>query len=158
MVLNRASQKMTTLMPAPPGMPLPPGSKGMKMVTDLTPASTEADPDLKLTKLGTSQTIAGMRCDDYTLTSDAGETRMCVTTALGRFTLPSLGGPDDAPAWTRAFGDKPAFPLKVWQEGGSSTGQMEVVSVNRGPVPAEMLNESPTGYVDMSSMMPGRRP
>lgn len=158
MILDQGAKKMTMLMPMPPGIPAMPGAKGMKIVTDLTKAQAEAAkaPEPTVTKLGTSQTIAGMSCDDYQTTSGGETTNMCVTDKLGRFALPSGGvGAPPPPAWARAFGDKPMFPLKVWTTSSGSSVAMEVTSVKRGAVPAEVFNTSPAGYQDMSSMMGG---
>ena len=79
----------------------------------------------------------------------------CITESLGRFVFPQTGGGMGGrgngapPPWTTAFGGRPAFPLKVSQSDG--TVVMEVLSVNRAPVPASLF-EIPDGYVDMASL------
>lgn len=157
MILDQGAKKMTMLMPMPPGIPAMPGAKGMKIVTDLTKAQAEAAkaPEPTVKKLGTSQTIAGMSCDDYQTTSGGETTNMCVTDKLGRFTMPSSGPRSVPPAWARAFGDKPMFPLKVWTTTSGNSVAMEVTSVKRGTVPADVFDTSPAGYQDMSAMMGG---
>jgi hypothetical protein len=155
MVLNRNTMKMTTLLPAPPGVPLPPGSKGMKMVTTIPNDADDETTDMTVKKLGTSQTIAGLKCDDYQTTSGDDVMNMCMTEQLGRFTLPTAGMGRSAPAWAHAFGDRPVFPLKVWSTTDGKGVAMEVTSVTRGAVPAEMIDDSAAGYVDMSAMMGG---
>jgi hypothetical protein len=58
-------------------------------------------------------------------------------------------GGSSVPSWSKAFGDRPAFPLKVWSEDGKM--DLEVTSVDRAPVAASVF-EIPEGYVDMSAM------
>lgn len=162
-VMNHATNKITILLPAVAGMPLPPGSKGMKMVTDMNTGAmgnNGDEADFTVTKLGTTQTVAGFPCEDYAVTSGKDVTNMCVTDRLGRFTMPGtgmMGRQAPPPAWARAFGDKPMFPLKVWGSTGGNAVQMEVLSVNEGSVPAAVLDDAPEGYADMSSMMGGMR-
>ncbi|MEO7083041.1 MAG: DUF4412 domain-containing protein [Gemmatimonadaceae bacterium] len=169
-IFDPKANTMTTLMPMIAGMANIPGmqnAKGLKTVVDLSKAgqmsagragATGAVPEADIKKLGTSETIAGMSCDDYEITSNGQPMRMCMTSALGRFTLPQMGGgmgrggATTPPAWSRAFGSKPMFPLKVWSTDGKMA--MEVTSVQKGSVPESMF-EIPDGYVDMAAMMGG---
>lgn len=175
MITDPVAKTMTMLMPLPPGMGgggfLPPDTKGMKTVTplDSTPHGAGAvegkriAPDIK--KLGTSQTIAGMKCDDFEVTENGATTMMCLATGVGHFSYPSLGGGGmggrgrggaaPSPAWSRALGGHPGFPLKVWTADGKVA--MEVTSIHRGTVPGSTF-EIPAGYVDLGVMMGGRRP
>jgi hypothetical protein len=158
----------TSLMPLPPGlsqMPALANAKGLKTVIDLSKAKADAgagsqsDEHVEVKKLGTSEKIAGYDCDDYEITSSSGKTmRACIAQSLGHFLFPSIGGgmgrgSSPSPAWTKAFGTNPGFPLKVW----STTGDvaMEVTSIERGSVPASMF-DIPEGYVDMKSLFGGR--
>jgi hypothetical protein len=164
-ITDPKAQTVTTLMPMPPGiaaMAGMPDAKGMKMVLDMSKlAAKPADSKAEVKKLGTTQKIAGMSCDDYQITDENGKSiKACVTSSLGRFTMPDLNGGmgrrgagGGQPAWVKAFGDRPAFPLKVWTEDG--TTNIEVTSVERGTVPASLF-EIPDGYVDMTAMMRGR--
>lgn len=156
MIFDQTSQKMTMLMPMPPGVPGMDGAKGMKIVSDRSKARANANESgTTIKKLGTSQTVAGYQCDDYQTTSANGETvNLCVTDKIGRFTMPS-NPRTRAPAWTHAFGDKPVFPLKVWKSGDTKSFLLEVTSIQRGAVPADAFNTSPEGYRDMSAMMGG---
>jgi hypothetical protein len=136
------------------------------MVTDLSKMSAgrsdAAASDVKVKKLGTSETVVGLSCDDYEATSDKGEvTRLCMTSALGRFMYPQTsggiggrrgGGGSAAPSWSTAFGDKPMFPLKVVTSDGKMA--MEVTAIDKSPVSASVF-EIPDGYVDLSAMMGG---
>jgi hypothetical protein len=163
-VLDPATNTLTTLMPLPPGMPAVPGmagAKGFKMVTDLSKAAggMESNSNAQIKKLTTSQKIAGFDCDDYEITAANGDvTRACITQSLGRFQFPRSGGgmgrgPSAPPAWASAFGNRPAFPLKVWTTDGKIG--LEVTSVDKGSVPASVF-EIPEGYMDMGAMGRGR--
>jgi len=143
----------------PPQMaqaPMFANAKGLKTVIDLAKAS--ANPNLsqesvEVKKLGTTEKIAGYDCDDYEITSSKGDPmRACIAQSLGHFLFPSMGGAG-SPSWTKAFGTKPGFPLKVWSESGGVA--MEVTSIERGSVSADMF-AIPEGYMDMGAMM-GRR-
>jgi hypothetical protein len=167
-IYDPKANTMTMLMPMVAGMANIPGmanAKGMKTVVDLSKAqamagtnSSQDNVDVK--KLGTSEKILGMSCDDYEITGkDSQPMRMCVTSALGRFTMPQMGGGmgrggSVPPAWSRAFGNKPMFPLKVWSTEGKMA--MEVIAIDKGAVPASTF-EIPEGYVDMAGMMGGMR-
>lgn len=168
-IYDPKTNTMTALMPLPPGMAAMPAmanAKGIKTVTDLSKMAAPGSPGggdskVEVRKLGTTERILGMSCDDYELTNASGlATRMCVTSALGRFILPQMGGMGrrgggaPPPAWAHAFGNKPMFPLKVWSSDGKST--MEVIAIDKGNVPESMF-EIPDGYVDMASMF-GRGP
>ena len=59
------------------------------------------------------------------------------------------------PAWANAFGDRPFFPLKVWTKENSVS--MEVTSVKRGAVAAEVFDENPAGYMTAPAMPGARR-
>ena len=164
-IMDPKTQTVTTLMPMPAGMGAMagmPDAKGMKMIVDLSKMRGEAaNSKADVKKLGTTQKIAGMSCDDYQITDENGKSvKACITSSLGRFMLPDMnggmgrrGGGGGQPAWAKAFGDRPAFPLKVWSDDGNTN--MEVTSVERAPVPASLF-EIPDGYVDMSAMMRGR--
>lgn len=154
MVINPTEGRMTTFV-SMPGMP---GGGKFKTVSSLGGNSgTEVPADITVTKLGTSQTIAGMRCDDYEIVSRGESMRMCATEALGRFSMPAMGGPGQqgsSPAWARAFGNRPFFPLKVW--GGDNTVAMEVTKVERGTPDRALFDENTPGYITAPGM-PGMR-
>ncbi len=153
MVINPATSKMTMLMPMPPGMPG--NGKGMKTVMDFGKMADQAESKAgtaTVKALGTSQQVAGMKCDDYQVTTKDETINLCMTDKLGRYAFPDMAGRGrpQLPEWTAAFGDKNVFPLKVWKDDGSMT--MEVLSVKRGPVDAAILDDSPEGYMAMPGM------
>jgi hypothetical protein len=165
MVYDPKTMTATSLIPLPPQLaqsPMFANAKGLKTVVDLAKAAANpntAGESVDIKKLGTTEKIAGYECDDYEITSSKGDPmRACIAQSLGHFLFPSMGGgmgraAAQSPAWTKAFGTKPGFPLKVWSPTGGVA--MEVTSVERGTVPAEMF-EIPEGYMDMGAMM-GRR-
>ncbi len=167
MVADPVAKTMTMLMPLPPGMAgggfLPPDTKGMKTVTPFGADTSHTETSYQFKKLGTSQTVAGMKCDDWEQTKDGITTRFCFATGIGRFSYPSLGGGMGgrgrggaaAPEWSKFAGGAAGFPLKVWTADGKMA--MEVTSIDRGSVPASTF-EIPAGYVDLGAMMGGRRP
>jgi hypothetical protein len=164
-IIDRKANTLTSLTPLPPGISLPaiPGgadAKGLFMVTPLSSMSgmggmnLDSRPDIR--KLGTSQTIAGMSCDDYEIKEEkAARMHACITTALGAFAFPisgsgMMGGRGSAsPGWAKAFGDKAGFPLKVWSDDGKIA--LQVTAIDKTPV-ADSAFAIPKGYV----AMPGR--
>jgi hypothetical protein len=157
MVIDPGSNQMTMLMPMPAGAPG--GNKGMKMVIDIgqQPTSEATPPDISVRRLGTSQTIAGMNCDDYEMVTEGKTVTLCVTPRLGRFSAPSMGarpGSAEMPAWARAFGNRPMFPLKVVDDKGVVV--MEVTGIERTAIDEAMFDTNPAGYMTMPAMG-GRR-
>jgi hypothetical protein len=166
MIYDPQTNTATTLMPLPPGMSQMPAlanAKGVKTVVDfskVSPSDASTNDKVDVRKLGTSEKIAGLDCDDYEITSPKEKPmRACITQSLGRFLYPQRGngmggrGGSTPPPWSKAFGDKPGFPLKVWSTDGNVA--MEVTSVEKGSVPAGAF-EIPDGYVDMSTLFRGR--
>jgi Domain of unknown function (DUF4412) len=169
-VLNDFGIGMRTVwMPVPPGVPVPPtvqaqgGTKGLKFEQPIAPRSaggrdSTARPSRTLRKLGTSETIAGIRCDDYEIesTNPGGATRVCLTTALGQFSYPGSpsapGSPSTTPEWSGALGDRPAFPLRVWTADGRN--QWQVIRVQRHTIPDSVF-AVPSGYLDMAKLRGG---
>ena len=157
MIVDQGTGKMTMLIPMEMG-----GSKGMKMVVDMKSAANDHQADIVNTEikpLGTSETIAGYKCDDYEIRDKGKVTgRMCATHDLGTFAYPSgspMGGRSSTPAWARVLSEKGGFfPLKYADENGKTV--IVVTSVKRGNVPADAF-AIPEGYNDMSGMMSGRR-
>jgi uncharacterized protein DUF4412 len=147
-ISDTRTQKKTMLVPMD-GMG---ASKGMMMTMDMDKIAAEAPkgppPDIK--DLGTSETIAGFRCENYAITQKTETTTVCISRDLGTFAYPSnpmsKGAP---PSWLRVFGDKPGFPMKVTTSDGKGT--MQVVSVKKGSVPADAFT-IPDGYMDASGM------
>ena len=156
MVVNQVNRTVTAFIAAPGA---PGGGKGFKMVQQLPDESANADAqDVDVKKLGTSQTVAGYKCDDYEITARGETARICATESLGRFMMLQggpMGGGRNAPPWAKAFGDKPMFPLKVTSPDGLTT--VEVVSIEPGTPDAALFDENTPGYTSMPGMGGGRR-
>lgn len=166
MIIDEGSRKMTMLTPLAPGMMIPPAmtggkpAKGMKIVMDLGAELDDAKaPEGSVKALGTSQTIAGTKCDDYEVTTEGETMQMCLASGLGKFAFASASprgmGSASVPAWARAIAGK--FPLQVRDKAGKFT--MTATKITPG-APDAALFEVPDGYADMSAMMGGmgRRP
>ena len=158
-ITDRKAKTLTTMTAMPPGMPPSmTGGGNTKGFVKVEPLSNTAnmggmgtDTHPVIRKLGTSQTIAGLRCDDYEITEQkATPIRACVTTALGAFVFPmsgrgAMGGPGaSSQGWDAGFGDKPGFPLKVW--GGDGKVTLQVTAIDKTPV-SESAFAIPEGYV-----------
>jgi hypothetical protein len=156
MLFNPAAQKMTMLMPVAGEMAaMMGGAKGIKMEMDLKdlPKEDAKAPEGSVKALGTSQTIAGRKCDDYEVTSEGEAFQMCLADGLGRFMMAAGGGMGrdaSVPKWARNLAGK--FPLKVSDKRGR--GMMEVTAISEGAVPASAFTV-PSDYRDMGGMMGG---
>jgi hypothetical protein len=150
-VVNSADNRMTMFIDAPGA----PGGGKFKMSSPIdASAGNGSAPDVTVRKLSSSQTVAGMRCDDYEITSGGRTTMVCSTEALGRFTMPGAGGPRNAePEWARAFGNRAFFPLKVWS---GNTTVFEVLAIDRARPDSALFDENTPGYMAMPGM-PGPR-
>ncbi|HEY4322030.1 MAG TPA: DUF4412 domain-containing protein [Gemmatimonadales bacterium] len=127
------------------------GSKGFKMTENVDQVMSQMKgPDPVVKALGTTETIAGYKCDDYSVTDGKNVTNLCMSHSLGTFSYPSnpMGGRQGAPAWARFLGKNPGFPLKVWTPDGKVA--MVVTSIQKGSVPADAFT-IPDGYMDMGS-------
>ncbi len=154
-----ASGTTTLLMPMPPGMPAMGNAKGMKMIMKTNEIVTEANAvEGELKKLGTSQVIAGMKCGDWELTTKGeAPVRMCLTDALGRFTMLEMSGrgrpgAQSMPKWAKRIYNDKLFPLKVWSK--ENDVSLEVTSIEKKSIPASTF-VVPSDYMDMSQMMGG---
>ena len=166
MVYDPSTMTATSLMPIPAMLaqsPMFANAKGIKMVTDLSKATANpntSDVTVDVKELGTTEKIAGIDCEDYEIKpSNADPMRACIAQSMGHFLFPSMGGGMGragaaSPAWTKAFGTKDGFPMKVWSPAGGGVA-MEVTSIDKGTVSPDMFS-IPEGYVDMASMMGGR--
>ncbi|HET9133475.1 MAG TPA: DUF4412 domain-containing protein [Gemmatimonadales bacterium] len=166
MLIDDGGTQMTMLTPLPEGVMIPPAmtggkpAKGMKMVMDIGGDVAEASAETGTVKaLGTSQTIAGTKCDDYEVATRGETMQMCLAAGLGKFTFVSAApggrGAAKVPDWARALEGK--FPLQVRDKAGKFS--MTATKITPG-APAASLFEVPEGYADMSAMMGGmgRRP
>jgi hypothetical protein len=160
MIFDLPNHKMTMLVPVAMN-----GMKGMKMVYDTKNDSSTAASTTDLKSLGTSEMIAGYKCDDIQIIESGKPSgSICMTHDLGFFAYAiasGMGKRASAPNWAKVLGDRPAFPLKATDGNGKVV--MVARSVQKGSVPAEAFTV-PDGYQDvsgmagMAGMMGGRGP
>lgn len=141
------------------------GAMGMYMEMDLSRATAGAQTAAvpKITKLGTSATIAGVPCEDYRFGEGAEEVEVCVATGLGFFMSPNMPGPGgrggptpnmgpDLSAYRSEFKDG-MVPLRMKTKvNGEWTVMMEASEVSRKALDAGLFR-LPDGLRKMP--MPG---
>lgn len=148
MITDRTTAKSTMLIPMEMG-----GMKGMKMEIDLKAEAAKAGHTSEITALGTSETIAGYKCDNIAIKDGKSTTTVCMSSQLGTFAFPSGGMSGGAPGWVSAMSSHPGFPLRVTGTDGKVI--LEVTAVHPGKVAAEEF-VIPDGYTSMPGMG-GRR-
>lgn len=152
-VTDPASSEVTALMPLPNGED--DEERGLKHVVTMAEAAFAADPPTgyAVTRLGTTQEVAGITCDDYSVVTTRGGYYMCATTDLGRYMMPRIGREGEEPRlpeWLRALGARTVFPLKVWTDDATL---LTVTDVRPGAVPAGIFDTDPDGYRLVPDMM-----
>ncbi|MEO5800072.1 MAG: DUF4412 domain-containing protein [Gemmatimonadales bacterium] len=162
-VTDNKAHTTTNFTPFPPGMAKPAGVADAKGVVTVVKNPVFGPPVMKrgektdIRALGTSQSIAGYRCDDFEFTGEAGAvTRMCLSKQLGAIFPGVMGGKNlngQATPWAAALGDKPMTPLKVWRPGGETI--LEVIEVKRQLVSPHVF-DAPPGYIDIATAMKNR--
>lgn len=146
MIIDWPTMTMTILIPMEMG-----GAKGMKMVTDMRKAAADAGPPPTIKPLGTSEVIAGYKCENMLVSNKKGSTTVCMSDQLGHFGIPS-GGPMGAGNFSQVeqfLMAHPGFPLRVTENDGKVS--FEVTKVMPGTVPDDIFT-IPDGYMDMSAM------
>lgn len=160
MIMDGGAQTMTMIMP----------SEKMYMVMDLKagpgrPAQRQGETP-KITKVGTSETIAGRTCDNF-LVGDEQDMEVCAAKGLGFYMSGRnpMGGrspmgrvPDfHQEAIMREYKDG-FFPLRITRvAGGKREVMMEVTRIEPRPLDAALF-AVPAGYqqMNMPGGMPGR--
>lgn len=158
MLMDGAAQTMTMIMP----------SEKMYMVMDQKQGAGQpgAPPSEtpKITKLGTSATIAGRTCDNY-LVGEKQDMEICAAKGLGFFMAGGNPGAGRSPmgrvpnfrqdAIMREFKDG-FFPLRITRVAeGKREVMMEVTRIEPKPLDAALF-QVPAGYQKMS--MPAGMP
>jgi hypothetical protein len=125
----------------------------MEMPLASTDAATTLPADVKVTRTGKRETVAGLSCEQVSVESGGERTDICLTKELGPYVNPlaSLGrqGGGD---WQSALAAE-GFPLRVTLPDGSVA--LEVTRVERRRL-ANSLFSVPESYTKMA--MPTRRP
>jgi len=138
--LNRAGADMTGAPPSNPGG---------------HPDSQR--PATKVTRTGQYDTVAGYKCENWTVTSDHKEATLCVAEqGFSWFNFPSGGIPGDR-QWAAELLDGKHFPLRAVSygaDGATETSKVEITKLEKKDVPDAQLVYPPTYTVmDMASMM-----
>jgi hypothetical protein len=138
--LNRANED---LKPFPSGHPGGPGD----------PQRTPP----KITRTGQYDTVAGYKCENWTVTTDHKEAALCVSEqGFSWFNFPATGIPGDH-AWATELLDGKHFPLRFvayGKDGTTETSRVEVTKLDKKDVPDAQLTYPPTYTVmDIASMM-----
>lgn len=168
--------KVRVNMAAPPGMPvagasmiLVPAEKKMYMlmpaqsaymevnmfdslVTAAAKRASGAADDVKVTRSGTMETVAGVSCEHVQVRSTSDTIDMCVSKELGRFVNPTDAIRQSGGGWQRALGNE--FPLKVTMSDGSVP--LEVVKVERKRLSNDLFTVP--GTYNKSTRPAGRPP
>lgn len=159
MLMDGGAQTMTMIMP----------SEKMYMVMDMKAGAgrpgEQSREAPKITKVGTSETIAGRACDNY-LIGEKQDMEVCAAKGLG-FYMSGGGGPGAGrgpmgrvpdfrqEAVMREFKDG-FFPLRISRVGGGKRDvMMEVTRIEPKPLDAALF-QVPAGYhkMDMPAGMP----
>jgi hypothetical protein len=138
-----------------------PGQKIYFQPTLPSPAGqAKAASKVSIKATGRTETIAGYKCEHYTITGEDGAYDACLSRELGTFMRPMnpMGGRGaaDASSDVLAHLGGNAFPLKVQKPGGATT--LEVTKIEKKPLDASLFTV-PTGYrkLDIGAMR-GMRP
>jgi hypothetical protein len=138
--LNRAGQDMGPMAGGHPGG-----------------AGAAGEPTTKIAKTGQFETIAGYKCEDWTVTSDHKEAIMCVADqGFSWFNFPTSGMPGDR-LWAAELLDGKHFPLRFvayGQDGTTEKSRVEVTKLEKKTEDAAQFTYPPTYTVmDVGQMM-----
>jgi hypothetical protein len=125
----------------------------MPLAEAASAASSAPEPDVKVTRTGKKETVAGLSCEHVLVAQGkATPTDICITTELGRYVDPGqVMRAGAVPAWQKQIGD--GFPLKVTLPDG--TVMMEAISVETKRLSNDLFSV-PSNYNKMA--VPARRP
>lgn len=119
----------------------------------------EAKTKPTVTKTGHTDTVAGMKCEDWDFTSEKGERgRVCVSSQNASWlSIPTLGLPPEH-VWAKDLFDGQHLPLRFigYDAAGAEDSRLEVTKVERKPV-LDSTFAIPAGYrtMDFTQMMAG---
>lgn len=126
-----------------------------------TPAGTPKAPAAKLTKTGRVESVAGISCEDWDVTTDHREASLCVAEqGVSWLRLPLTGIPTER-LWMTELLDGKHFPLRFVgyaKDGSTEEARVEVTKLDKKTLPASDF-ETPPGYqvIDLAQMLQGLR-
>jgi len=138
--LNHAAQDMGVSPPSQPG--------------DHGPGPQR--PETKITKTGHYETVAGYKCEDWTIASDHKEADLCVgDQGFSWFNFPFSGLPGDR-KWASALFDGTHFPLRFMSyamDGVTELAKVEITKLEKKDV-SDAKFQYPSTYkvMDMAQM------
>lgn len=148
MIMDPGSHKMYMLMPEQ--------KTYMEMqVPDMTELEGQSD-NLKPTKTGKSEVVAGHKCEYWTVKEDEGQVDICLAKDMGGFQAFSNKAVGSGSAWQEAIG-KDSFPLKVIvHKDGKDQVALEATKVEQKSLDASLF-APPASYkkMEMNMKMPG---
>jgi len=140
-------QKVYVLMAAQNAYMEMPISDASSSVAAKTPA------DVKITRTGRMDTVAGSACEHVTVASAAQTVDICLAKGLGGYVNPLASMQRGSePAWQRMLTADGGFPLKVTMQDGSIP--IEVVKIEKKKLASDLFSV-PLTYTKME--MPRRR-
>lgn len=154
MIMDTRTRTMTVLIPQQRSY--------MQFSVPDDPPGTSSATDVKVTKLGKSEVVAGHPCQYVRITGSSGEIAdVCAATDLGSFMVPSAGPQGGTTSrtdtWYR-FLNRDLFPLKVISnESGKGKAVLEATKVERKALDPSLFTP-PSGFRKLTMPMgPGGR-
>jgi hypothetical protein len=148
MIMDPGSHKMYMLMPEQ--------KTYMEMkVPDMSDVEGSSN-NVKPTKTGKSEVVAGHKCEYWTVEENDGQVDICLAKDMGGFQAFSNKTVGDGSAWQEAIG-KDSFPLKVIvHKDGKDEVALEATKVERKSLDASLF-APPASYkkMEMNMKMPG---
>ncbi len=149
-IIDGNKETMYTLIPQMKMFMEMPAMKG-----DTSAAGGEHDRS-KAVKMGDTQTIAGVKCDHWVITTDQGDSiDLWNAKGFGNFMMPRtmgrIPGQQKPPEWTRELAAQGFFPLKMIlkDQEGKIRMQMQATRIERKPL-NDTLFEVPPDYSKMN--------
>jgi hypothetical protein len=142
--LDHAADQLKSLKP-----PTPPGVPAQKQ--------TDPRPPPKVTKLATSDKIAGKSCDNWEVTEEGRRVALLCIAEEGAswFHLPTTAFPAGY-AWTAELLDGKHLPLRAvaFEKDGTESGRLELTKLDKKSISPAVF-EIPASYkvVDVATMM-----
>lgn len=134
-----------------------PESKAYAVHNGNVPGAMATPTPPKVTDLGTSETVAGHRCENYSLESEKYSGTACMTKEFGENPLAeAMNGPLGGAMSGDDVLKKAGMPLKLkvtFKEGGreGETATVEVTKVSPGPLSDSQFNV-PDGWTKLSGL------
>jgi hypothetical protein len=146
MIMDSGSHKMYMLMPEQKTYM----EMDMSGMGDMDSAADNVRP----TKTGKTEVVAGHKCEYWTMKEEKGQVDVCVAKDMGSFQAFSNKSIGDASAWQKAIG-KNAFPLKViMHDDGAEEIALVATKVEAKSLDASLFTP-PASYKKMEMNMKG---